>query len=286
MTVCPDEYVQSVAHGIAYGLDHLFGIAKLLRADRFGILDPSPDLVTASAEASPESWRSVGRGWRGVAAVVIFCFLLGSNALIEPVEVKAKGHLDRASIPKSFGTWTSDDVTIAKNVVEMLGTADLLQRVYTDTATGRHVVLFVEAARDTTAFHDPHSCLPGSGNPITSDRVVEIRTGLAEPAVVRATMLKASGEYGASVVIHWYMCGSQVYPSTPLVHKHVRAAQIRDLLDTVTHPQDRNKIRERIGQRQYYWYRFSTESWDESADEEALKQFIVDFIKHMRGFGE
>jgi|GEM_PF-391130 len=263
----------------------LFGIAKLIKADKFGIPDPKPELST-STEGDPEPWKLVGRGGRGFAVIALFCILLGSNLLIRPLEIHAKGFLDKDSIPKSFGTWTSQDVPIAKNVVEMLGTADLLQRVYTDSITGRQVVVFIEAARDTTAFHDPHSCLPGSGSPITSDRVINIKTGLREPAMVKATLLRASGDYGASLVIHWYMCGKLVYPNTPMVHRHVRAVQIRDLLDTLTHPQDRDRIRKRIDRRQWYWYRFSTESWDESTDEEVLRKFIAQFIRRVKGFGE
>jgi exosortase len=259
----------------------LFGIARLIKADKFGIPEPGTEIA-----ASPEPWKLVGKGGRGVALIAIFCLLLGSNLIVRPLEIHAKGYLDKDKIPKSFGTWTSQDVPIAKNVVEMLSTADLLQRVYTDSITGRQVVVFVEAARDTTAFHDPHSCLPGSGSPITSDRVIKIKTGLTEPAVVTATVLRASGYYGTSIVIHWYMSGKLIYPNTPMVHRYVRAAQIRDLIDILMHPQDRDKIRKRIDRRQWYWYRFSTESWDESTDEEALRKFITQFIQHTKDFGK
>ncbi len=71
-----------------------------------------------------------------------------------------------------------------------------------------------------------------------------------------------------------------------MVHRYVRAAQIRDLLDTIMYPRDRDKIRDRIDRRQWYWYRFSTESWDESTDEEALKNFIIQFIRRVKDFGK
>ncbi len=139
-------------------------------------------------------------------------------------------------MPVAFGAWTSSPVDIEKDVRDLLWTADLYQRVYTDANTGRQVVLFAEAARDTTSFHDPHACLPGSGSPITQDQIIRLKLSRPKLMTIKATMLQASGGNGASYVIHWYMIGDHCYPNTPAIRRQVRQDQIRVFFRELTHP--------------------------------------------------
>jgi hypothetical protein len=187
-------------------------------------------------------------------------------------------------MPKAFGMWASSDIPIAKNVREALWTGDLFQRMFIDSDTGRPVMLWAEAARDTTAFHDPHSCLPGNGTPITEDKPITIRLTHPRPLTIRATLLQASGESGTSYVIHWYMIGDRSYANTPAIRKQVRIDQLNAFLRQLTHPFGGSAGKN----EQYYWYRFSTDDWtgDSESDIAALKKFIRDYFAHTQDLGQ
>jgi hypothetical protein len=84
------------------------------------------------------------------------------------------------------------------------------------------------------------------------------------------------------------MCGPNVYSDTPAIRRAVRVMQVKDLVNIVVHPGDRDETRREIGNRQYYWYRFSTDVWEEDSisDVKELKQFIRDFVANRKNFGE
>lgn len=264
----------------------LFGFAKLIKANTFGIPDPKvgPDL--AASDMVP-AYNAIGRGGRGFAAIGLLCLIGVSNVVVQPLEATAKGQINRANMPVAFGDWTSREIQIDDVTLKELKTADLLQRVYTNDDDGRQVVVFIEAARDTDAFHDPHSCLPGGGHAITQDQTVEFEFDNPRPTKVRATMLQAAGQYGPHMVVYWYMNGLESCSSTSEVRRKMRAFQLRDLVALASHPGDREELRAQINERQWYWYRFSTDIWsDTETDLEVLKEFIQEFVANRRNFGE
>ncbi|OFX13143.1 MAG: hypothetical protein A2Z18_02090, partial [Armatimonadetes bacterium RBG_16_58_9] len=266
----------------------LFGVAKLIKADDFRLPSCQTDPSTPDAASVSPVYKNVGRGGRGIAATVILALLLTATIVVRPLDSTAKGRLDRSDIPSAFGSWTSGDIEPDKVTKELLYTADLLQREFVNLDTQRQVMVFVEAAKDTTSFHNPHSCLPGGGSPVTQDETVTLKLDKPKPMTIKATMLTASSAYGSHLVIHWYMCGPNVYSDTPAIRRAVRAMQVKDLVNIVVHPGDRKETRREIGNRQYYWYRFSTDVWDEDSvsDVEELKQFIRDFVANGKNFGE
>lgn len=258
----------------------LFGFAKLIKADKFGLVSPAGE-DAPGFDRQPR--RFIG-GFRGLAFVVLLIALIVTGVIAKPLEATTKGRLDRATVPESFGIWTCHEVPIEKEVSDLLWSGDLLQRVYVSNDTGKQIVVFLDVAKDTTAFHDPHSCLPGSNNTITQDSRITLRIKRPKPMTIDAALLKATGDYGSSVVIHWYMSGATSYSSTPLMRRAVRKQQLLDFVDVATHPTRADEIREEIDQRQLYWYRFSTDMYDES-DVETLKQFIVEYLARTKGFG-
>jgi exosortase len=263
----------------------LFGFARLLKADRFGIPDPGPP----STDAMPQEIAS-GQPYGGatrMVAVAVMALVVVSNMLIVPLRVSMKGQLDRAAIPSSFGNWTSHEVQVDKVVLEMLKTGDMMQRVYTNSITGRQVVVFTEAARDSDAFHDPHSCLPGGGSPITQDVMIDLRIKKPKPMTIHATMLQATSSFGSSLVVYWYMRGAKTYPTTPAMRKGMRLVQLQAFREIAMNPGRSESVKKRVHENQWLWYRFSTEVWqDTDADLEELRQFIAEFVANTRGFGE
>lgn len=260
----------------------LFGIAKLIKANDFVMSFPSHN-ESAAGTRTAAAVRSCGSTWQGYMAIAVLAVMLLAQFIIQPLDATAKGQLNRSDIPKGFGHWHSTDLPIEKRISDALWSADLLQRVYVDPDTGRPVMLWVEAAKDTTAFHDPHSCLPGGGAPITQDRIITLKFSRPKPMTVKATMLQATGEAGTTYVIHWYMIGDRSYPNTPAIHRQVRIDQVNSFLSQLAHPLN-DKI---VNNDQYYWYRFSTEDWsgDDESNFAALEAFIKEFVAHSRNLG-
>jgi len=259
----------------------LFGFARILRADKFGI--PDPVSAGAEIEALPRTYG----GARRLGAVVVLALIVVANVLIPPLKVSAKGKLDREAIANSFGNWTSQEVPVDKVALDMLRTGDMMQRVYSNSETGRQVIVFTEAARDSDAFHDPHSCLPGGGSPIAHDVIIELKLDKPRPMTIHATMLQATGSYGSSLVVYWYMNGTNTYPTTPAMRRGMRLAQLQGFSEIALHPGRRGAVRDRIFGQQWHWYRFSTEVWyDAATDLEALKSFIAEYVANVEGFGD
>lgn len=260
----------------------LFGIAKLIKANDFVMSFPLQE-GSASATATASSTRPYVSSWQGYAAIAVMGLMVVAQMGIRPIDATAMGTLNRSDMPKAFGSWTSVDTKIEKNVRDLLWTADLFQRIFMDSDTGRPVMLWAEAARDTTSFHDPHSCLPGGGAPITQDRLITIKLSKPRPLTIKATMLQASGRSGTSYVIHWYMIGDRSYPNTPAIRRQVRTDQVGTFFRVLSHPFGSKAAKN----EQYYWYRFSTDDWtgDSEADVADLKRFIVDYFAHTKNLG-
>lgn len=265
----------------------LFCIAKLIKADAFGISEPSIDPSLAAASNSLPISKAMGRGNRGTVLLSILGLVLVSNFFIHTLNATARGHLTRADFPETVGSWMGRDLPIDDTVKEVLNTADLLSKSYMNVGSDRQIGLFVEAAKDTFSFHNPHSCLPGSGNIITHEKVITLNITDPKPMKIRATVLQTSSDAGSGIVLHWYMCGSESYPNTAAVRQRVRVVQLQDFANVLKHLSKRSEIEKSIDNRQWYWYRFSTDTWgDGKMDQKLLEDFAREFIANRKHFGE
>lgn len=261
----------------------LFGLAKLIKAGEFGL--PVPKANPKMSDYRAPKW--VGGGIRGVVVAVLLIIAGLASIYGSPVYPRTKPHLDRAGIPMSFGNWQGEDLPIDDETRKWLEKGDLLSRGYTNSEDGRQVVVFMTAAKDPEAFHDPHMCLPGSGNPITDDRIIDIQFSEPKPLSVKSTVLVSRSAYGDSMVIYWYMIGEDSIARTNEVWHRNRANMLNDLKRLVLHPGERQQVEDEVERRQFHWYRFSTEIWaDEETDEQFLIDFAKQFVANMKGFGE
>ena len=92
-----------------------------------------------------------------------------------------------SSFPHTLGNWTSTDIAISKDVLDVLGPGDFLLRDFQDSQTKSAVGLFIAyfpSQRSGDTIHSPKNCLPGAGwTPVHSDRITVTLPGrLAFPA--------------------------------------------------------------------------------------------------------
>ena len=134
--------------------------------------------------------------------------LLGGTALLLAARNRQEivpDHPPLKSFPGVFPGWTSRDVPLSKDVLDVLGPGDFLVRNYRSDAEDANVALFLayfpsQRAGDT--IHSPQNCLPGAGwAPLRKDRITIDLPGHAPFPANR--YLIAKGEE-RQLVLYWY----------------------------------------------------------------------------------
>lgn len=266
----------------------LFGIARLIKAVDFGIPNPSESEIEA-AQVGPT--RRV-RGLPGTVALALFLVILLSNVAIKPLEATARGELDRANFPPKFGAWFSQDMKIDSLTQTELKTADMLSRVYINAAHDvESAAVMVQAARDTDAFHDPHSCIPGGGSSIDEDRIITMKFDKPRPMTVHATYLRYSNrDTGDSyLLVYWYSTDHETYPRTSQVRLVMRKMQLNDLRAIAQSwfgIGSAEQAEANYENRQSYCYRFSAPAYYEDSQTSLarLQRFIREFVANSPQF--
>ncbi len=104
-----------------------------------------------------------------------------------------------------LGAWTGSDVAIPRDVLDVLGPGDFLQRVYQDREKADSVELFIAYFRSQSAgdtIHSPKNCLPGAGwSQIDSRRVSVSLPGRAPFPATRYVIAQGDSR---RVVLYWY----------------------------------------------------------------------------------
>jgi len=115
-----------------------------------------------------------------------------------------------ALLPQTIDAWSSQDVPITQETLDILGDGRFLNRIYTNAPNGRLVAppisLFIgyfPTQRTGQSIHSPQNCLPGAGWTFVSSRKIY----LDNPDIKNYPV----GEYvianGTSkqVVLYWYL---------------------------------------------------------------------------------
>jgi EpsI family protein len=109
------------------------------------------------------------------------------------------------SFPRAFPGWTSRDIPLSRDVLDVLGPGDFLVRNYRNDEGSASVGLFIayfpsQRAGDT--IHSPQNCLPGAGwSPLRKDRIMIALPGHRPFPANR--YLIAKGEE-RQLVLYWY----------------------------------------------------------------------------------
>lgn len=261
----------------------LFGIAKILKASNFYLVEPGRSIDVLRKQFS----KPIGSGATGLVLSLMLGIGVLAGTTIKPIYNLPRGNISHSSIPTQFSEWVGQDLPIDKATKKALAKGDLTSRLYSNVDdSSRQVLVFMDASLDMSAFHDPHLCLPGGGSPVTQDRIITISFLKPKPLTVRATILETTSDYGTGLIIYWYMLGDKSFPRTADANAISRTYKQDDLKRLILNPCGTSNIRQDILSRQYTWYRFSTDIIDSTNDQEFLVQFIKEFVANTRDFGQ
>lgn len=110
------------------------------------------------------------------------------------------------SFPQQLGAWTSTDVPLEKEVLDILGPGDFLLRFYQNQASPQpNIGLFIayfRSQRSGDTIHSPQHCLPGAGwTPVENKHVLLTMPGHAPFPANRYIIAKGDSR---QVVLYWY----------------------------------------------------------------------------------
>jgi len=136
-------------------------------------------------------------------------------------------------LPQTIDSWSSQDIPITQDTLDILGDGRFLNRLYTNsTPTGRllepPVSLFIgyfPTQRTGQSIHSPQNCLPGAGWTFVSSRKIYLQTPGFKSYPV--------GEYvignGTSrqVVLYWYLAHGRSIANDYVAKAYMMADAIR-----------------------------------------------------------
>jgi EpsI family protein len=140
--------------------------------------------------------------------------------------LQSRGDVDRipyseplSGMPQTFGAWTSRDIPLTDDTLDVLGKGDFLNRIYTfQPASGEAALppisLFIgyfASQRTGQTMHSPQNCLPGAGWTFDSQKYAEIQDINGKSYKVGEYVI-SNGE-SKQFVIYWYQAHGRSIPN-------------------------------------------------------------------------
>jgi EpsI family protein len=165
--------------------------------------------------------------WRFATTVV----LLAVTALVLRTRNSAETvppHKGLQYFPRNFGSWSSVDLPLTQDVLDVLGPGDFLLRDYQNQSAGAPVGLFIAyfpSQRSGDTIHSPKNCLPGAGwTPLRSDR---ISLNFPGHAPFRANRYVIARGQERQLVLYWYWAHNRAVASEYWAKYYLVADSIR-----------------------------------------------------------
>lgn len=157
--------------------------------------------------------------------------LLAATALLLSTHNHAEivpSHEPLKSFPQTFGNWSSVDLQLSPDVLEVLGPGDFLLRNYQTQPSAPPVGLFIAyfpSQRSGDTIHSPKHCLPGAGwTPLSADRITLSFPGHAPFRANRYLIAKGQDR---QLVLYWYWAHDRAVASEYLSKYYLVADSIR-----------------------------------------------------------
>jgi EpsI family protein len=176
----------------------------------------------------------------------IVMLLLGSTLFV----LQSRGDADRipasqplSQMPERFGSWSSQDVPLTDDTLEVLGKGDFLNRIYTSepvpvgqtlgastarSATVPPISLFIgyfASQRTGQTMHSPQNCLPGAGWTFDWQKYTSIQDINGKNYKVGEYLI-SNGET-KQFVIYWYQAHGRSIPNEYKAKMYMVADAIR-----------------------------------------------------------
>jgi EpsI family protein len=140
---------------------------------------------------------------------ILAAILIASAAILLQARSRSEvfpPRLPLQSFPPELGAWTSTDIPLEKEVLDILGPGDFLLRVYQNPEKPQPSIgLFIAYFRSQRAgdtIHSPQHCLPGAGwTPIENTRVLLNMPGHQPFPANRYVIAKGDSR---QIVLYWY----------------------------------------------------------------------------------
>jgi EpsI family protein len=171
--------------------------------------------------------RGIIVNWR----VAVTMVLLAATALLLQARNGAETVPAREplkSFPRTLADWSSTDIALTQDVLDVLGPGDFLLRDYKNSGNEPPVNLFVAyfpSQRTGDTIHSPKNCLPGAGwVPLRSDRVTLDLPGHAPFQANRYVIAQADDR---QLVLYWYWAHDRAVASEYWAKYYLIADSIR-----------------------------------------------------------
>jgi EpsI family protein len=167
--------------------------------------------------------------------LVIIVLLVSTIFVLE-----SRGDVDRvppseplSMMPRSFGSWTAQDIPLTDDTLEVLGKGDFLNRIYTSpsTVSGKAIppvsvfIGYFASQRTGQTMHSPQNCLPGAGWTFDSQKYAQIQDINGKTYNVGQYVI-TNGET-KQFVIYWYQAHGRSIPNEYVAKGHMVLDAIR-----------------------------------------------------------
>ena len=162
--------------------------------------------------------------------LIVFA-VLGGTALLMHARNNAEiipARQPLSSFPATLNGWSSNDLALSKEVLDVLGPGDFLLRRYQNASTNSFVDMFIAyfpSQRSGDTIHSPKNCLPGSGwTPVHSDRITLTLPAQA-PFPANRYLIAQGGQ--RQLVLYWYWAHNRAVASEYSAKFYLVADSIR-----------------------------------------------------------
>ncbi len=131
-------------------------------------------------------------------------------------------------IPYEVGEWQGRDIEVDERVYQVLGTRDVLARLYTDHR-GRNVQLLVVVAQQMRRrTHPPEQCYAGGGHVLQARRVRRVPVALLGRDAMNVSELQMEGPRDNRLVWYFFKSGDSLNTSYMRHQAGVALRKVRD----------------------------------------------------------
>jgi len=169
------------------------------------------------------------RFWLIIVLLTLTIFVLQSRGDVDNVPASEA----LSGMPRNFGPWTSEDIPLTADTLEVLGKGDFLNRIYTfqpqpGVAALPPISLFIgyfPSQRTGQTMHSPQNCLPGAGWTFDSQKYTQIQDINGKNYKVGEYVI-SNGEV-KQFVIYWYQAHGRSVPNEYIAKGYMVADAIR-----------------------------------------------------------